>query len=274
MPELPEVQTVIATLSNQVQENKIVGVEIITPSIVQQDSLYFSKMLTNQRIKAFQRRGKYIILVLDQGYCVMHLRMEGRFYLEDNRNAKKHVHVIFKLDDGRHLHYHDTRKFGRMIYLKDKQILDDYLSHIGIEYDDPNFSGKYLYDLAHSKKRSLKSFLLAQEFIAGIGNIYADEICFYAKAHPATPCHLISRRQWNKIAEATVEIFEKAIADGGTTIYSYINSEGISGRFQLSLQVHHRKDEACYICQSKIIKTVVANRGTYLCPKCQKLKSL
>ncbi|NLA78204.1 MAG: bifunctional DNA-formamidopyrimidine glycosylase/DNA-(apurinic or apyrimidinic site) lyase [Erysipelothrix sp.] len=270
MPELPEVQTVIATLMRQIKGKTITDVHVITPSIIQQDVETFKHALLQQTIIDIKRRGKYIILILEKGFCVMHLRMEGRFFIETTSAVKKHVHVVFEFHDGTYLHYHDTRKFGHMVYLVDETQLHDYLSHLGIEFDDPQFSGDYLYELAKHRKRSLKSFLLAQEFIAGIGNIYADEICFYARLHPDVACHKISRSQWALIAQGVVEILEKAIASGGTTIYSYINSEGISGRFQLSLQVHLRQGEPCYVCQTPIIKTVVVNRGTYLCPVCQR----
>lgn len=272
MPELPEVQTVVSTLETQINKSTIRDVIVKTPSILQQDPEVFRNYLLNKQFIQFNRRGKYIILKLNEGYLVIHLRMEGRFFLKEKQEENKHVHVLFVLSNNKVLHYQDTRKFGKMKYLKDDDQLQSYLSHLGLEHNDERFDGKYLYDRAKNSKRSLKSLLLSQHIVTGIGNIYADEICFYAKLHPATQCNAISLKKWNEIAMGIDIILTKATKLGGSSIRSYTDSLGISGRFQLELQVHMRKDEACHDCSTTIIKTIVANRGTYVCPTCQKLK--
>lgn len=272
MPELPEVQTVLSTLDEQIKGLTIENVIVITQSIVQNSVETFTKYCINQQFVGFHRKGKYLIFELSKGYLIVHLRMEGRFFIRNYIENNKHVHVVFVLSGERYLHYQDTRKFGRMIALESYDEVEKYLSRLGMDGLDQSLSGSYLKNQAKNKTRSIKSFLLAQEHVAGIGNIYADEICFYAKLHPETSVKLISKSKFDKIAEGIHKILSDATALGGSSIRSYTDSLGISGRFQLQLKVHMRKDEACYICNTPIIKTVVANRGTYLCPTCQKLK--
>ncbi len=270
MPELPEVQTVVSTLQTQIDQLLIKDVIVYYPKMIQNDVDDFKSQVKNQRIVGFHRRGKYILLELTKGYLIIHLRMEGRFFIRENLKENKHVHVVFILSNNKVLHYQDTRKFGTMEFVNNKDQLDKALSHLGLEATDVAFNGEYLYEHAKTKKRSLKSFLLAQDVVAGIGNIYADEICFYAKLHPAIACHKISKKKWHVIALGIQEILHQATQCGGSSIRSYTDSLGISGRFQLSLKVHMRQHQSCVECHDTIIKTVVANRGTYLCPTCQK----
>lgn len=272
MPELPEVQTVLDTLKQQIHGRRILDVFIYYDKIVQNPVDEFKSRCINQEFSDFLRKGKYLIFALTHGFLIVHLRMEGRFFIRTYIEKNKHVHVVFALDDGRYLHYQDTRKFGRMKALHNQQEVDDYLSALGKDGLDPTLDGSYLKKKANNKSRSIKSFLLAQEHVAGIGNIYADEICFYAKVHPDTSISKLSKKKLDDIAQGIKIILEEATALGGSSIRSYTDSLGISGRFQLQLKVHMRKGKACTMCNTPIIKTVVANRGTYLCPTCQKLK--
>jgi formamidopyrimidine-DNA glycosylase len=271
MPELPEVQTVLSTLEQQIKGLSIEDVTVFTKNIVQNPVEVFKDRCIDRKFIGFHRKGKYLVFELSQGYLIVHLRMEGRFFIRNYIEKNKHVHVVFALSGGRYLHYQDTRKFGRMIALENKLEVDAYLSRLGMDGLDHNLSGSYLKDKAKNKTRSIKSFLLAQENVAGIGNI-VDEICFYAKLHPDTSVSKLSKKKFDEIAQGIITILEEATSLGGSSIRSYTDSLGISGRFQLQLKVHMRKDACCYECNTPIIKTVVANRGTYLCPKCQKLK--
>ncbi len=272
MPELPEVQTVVSTLKQQIQHNQITNVFVMTDRIIQQGVDEFKGALLNQRFEQFLRRGKYIILKLTIGYLVIHLRMEGRFFLKNEHQQNKHVHVVFELNHNRYMHYQDTRKFGHMKYLETDDQLNAYLAHIGKEVTDPTFDANYLYSKTRNRSRSIKSLLLSQDIVAGIGNIYADEICFEAKIHPDQTVSSISKNKYGDIVNACIKILNEATKLGGSSIRSYTDSLGITGRFQLQLKVHMQKGQPCRVCQTPIIKTVVANRGTYLCPTCQKLK--
>lgn len=275
MPEAPEVQTVVSTLERQIQGCTIENVEVIYKRCVETDIEQFTKNMVGQTIQTFSRWGKYLILGLDDYDWIIHLRMEGRFYLyEQLPDNLKHIHVIFTLSDGRKLCYHDTRKFGRMGIYKKESDWSKYppFSNVGYDYTDPRVTGMYFYQKIHSLKRNLKSALLDQSIIAGIGNIYADEICFATKLDPRSRCSKISKQDAEKIVTATKEILYAATQSGGTTIRTYTSSLGITGLFQMNLRVHDQKGKQCPICQRSIDKIVVSQRGTYLCRNCQKRK--
>lgn len=271
MPELPEVETVIRTLETQIMGSKIIDITVWWDKIIARPSIReFKDALIGQTFIKFDRRGKYLILHTNQYILIIHLRMEGKFYLESiNSERSKHTHVIFKLDDNKELHYNDTRKFGRMyLYRKDEELTA--LSKIGHDPWDEELTAVYLKNAFSKRKTTLKQALLDQSIIAGIGNIYADEICFMAKLAPTKIVNTLSLNQCEMILVCTKTILKAAIKAGGTTIRSYTSSLGISGRFQLTLKVHTRANESCYECQNAIKKIKINGRGTYFCPNCQK----
>lgn len=277
MPELPEVETVVRTLENLVGQTKINHVDILYPKLIDNVSPNeFQERIKNQVIHSYDRIGKYLLFTLDQDVLVVHLRMEGKFYVAKGSDAydKKHTHAIFYLQDGRQLQYHDTRKFGRM-YLYDKHLdRDSYtaLKNVGYDVFDENLTSKFLYDESRNKNITLKQFLLDQRYMAGVGNIYADEICFRMKLHPESKVSKLSKKDFERLLEATRIILSGAIKAGGTTIRSYTSSLGVDGRFQLQLKVHQKVDEHCLTCGTIIKKIKVGGRGTYVCTKCQKRK--
>lgn len=270
MPELPEVETVVRTLEYLIGGCRITKIDIVYPPIVSGNKDAFCSDLINKRFTGFSRRGKYALYTLEDVILMVHLRMEGRFYVVDaGTPIAKHTHAVFHLDNEKELHYHDVRKFGRLEILRSDEV-DTRLSNLGLEPFDKKMTGHYLKKMAGSRDIGLKTFLLDQRFVAGIGNIYADEICFCARLHPESAVRKISLKRFNDVADCIKMIMSQAIADGGTTIRSYTSSLGVSGRFQLSLNVHMRKGEACRVCGQEIIKTRVSGRGTYICQRCQK----
>lgn len=209
---------------------------------------------------------------MDDCTLCVHLRMEGKFFVQDpNEEISKHVHVIFTLDDKRQLRYHDTRKFGRMEILEKSENYDDFKG-LGLEPFDERLNEEYLNAKRKGKSISLKQFLLDQHNLAGIGNIYADEICFRMNLHPATKISRLSKKDLSNCIADTKEVLSEAINKGGTTIRSYTSSLGVTGRFQLEIQVHSRENEPCIRCGTPIKKIRHATRGTYFCPCCQKRK--
>ena len=269
MPELPEVETVLRTLENRIKDQEIVDIKVLYEPIVQnKDS--FIKSLLHQHFRDFLRRGKYLIFKMDDIYFVSHLRMEGKYYIQKpDEPTNKHNHIIFALSNGMELRYNDTRKFGRMeIYPLDTDL--NHLHDLGVEPLSDNFNIEYLKPILNKSSHSIKQDLLDQHIIAGIGNIYADEICFYAKINPACISKKLDDNTIALLVEGTKAILQKAIEAGGTTIRSYTSSLGVTGRFQLSCKVHQKENQQCEICGSLIKKTVVAGRGTYYCPSCQK----
>ncbi len=276
MPEGPEVQVVVSTLEQQLTHARIQDVEIRMDKLIQNmEPEIFVQALKGQSFRRFYRIGKYLGFETDDYDWIAHLRMEGKFYIyKEKPDINSHVHAVFYLEDGRILCYHDTRKFGRMaLYPKaqHKRSLPIF-TKIGPDFRDPSVDPLELYRRIHSSNRPLKAALLDQSILAGIGNIYADEICFACGLDPRSRCCRVSRKDCENIVQAMHEIMERAIAAGGTTIRSYTSSLGITGLFQLDLDVHGKKGQPCPVCQRPIDKIVVAQRGTYLCRHCQKRK--
>ena len=269
MPELPEVETVKNVLKKSLLGKTIKKVDIRYANIIETNLDDFKKNIINQKFIDIKRLGKYLIFELDNYYLVSHLRMEGKYFLKpETDKIEKHEHIIFYLDDIT-LRYHDTRKFGRMYLVdKDKLYTDTPLSHIGKEPSE--LTVDYLSNKLNRNK-PIKTLLLDQDIIAGIGNIYADEICFFSKIHPKTLGSKLKDKDFKNIIKYTNEILNKAIDNGGTTIRSYTSSLGVTGHFQDYLMVHNRVGQNCKICNSVIVKTTVGGRGTYFCPKCEKV---
>lgn len=205
---------------------------------------------------------------LDDYYLLSHLRMEGKYYIRKSTDPKeKYQHVIFHFSDNTDLRYNDTRKFGKMYLQKKEDAFNEKpLNELGLEPWDKNLTSQYLKQKFH--KKPIKTELLDQTIIVGIGNIYADEILFLSKINPKTNATELTTKDLQNIIDFTKQVLEKAIEYGGTTVKSYESSEGVHGRFQQHLLVHTKKE--CPICHSKITKINVGGRGTYYCEKCQK----
>ena len=271
MPEKPEVITVVKSLKPKLVNRKILSTKIYWDNIIEYpDVLEFSKNIKNQTINDITTRGKWLVFKLDNYYLLIHLRMEGKFFFRTNKDKKdKHEHVFFNLDDGTQLRFADVRKFGKMCLIKKEDITTiGPLKELGLEYYDNNLNGKYLKEKLSKKTIPIKTALLDQSIIAGIGNIYDDEILFMSRINPKTKSNNISLKQCNDIVKNTAIVLEKAIEKGGSTIKSYTSSEGVHGLFQEELLVHTKK--ICPNCKSPIEKIKINGRGTYFCPKCQK----
>ena len=270
MPELPEVETVRRILEEKMVGRTIEDIDIYYNRIIQnQEPKDFIDALKGKQIIGFKRHGKYLIFCLsDDIYLVSHLRMEGKYYIKDiNEPKEKHEHIIFYLDNNLTLRYHDTRKFGTMeIKNKDNLYSTHPLNDLGPD-GISNIDFNYLKE-ALNKKRPIKELLLDQSIIAGIGNIYADEICFKAKLNPTHLGSNLTDENINDIIKYTKDILLQSISDGGTTIRSYTSQLGVTGRFQQHLCIHTL--ENCSICGAKVEKIRVGGRGTYYCPNCQK----
>lgn len=261
MPEGPEVETVIRSFKNKVIGQKILDINLIYEPIAINSLL----PAINQTIKDVFRRGKFIVMQLDKGFILIHLRMEGKLLFDQKLIENKHVHCVIKLSDD-YMFYHDVRKFGRLGYYVN---LDNSpVSKLGP--DALNIVADQLYMNIHNKKKSIKTVLLDQSVVAGIGNIYASEICFLAKVNPFLSANLITMEQCERLVEATHLIISKAIDLGGSSIHSFYDSDGISGRFQNELLVYGKNNHLCPCCKTLIKKVKLDQRGTYYCEKCQK----
>lgn len=278
MPELPEVETVRRTLERQIIDKTITKVEIYYDTMIENVSKEeFQTKLVHQTFRKMDRYGKYLFFILDDYTIVSHLRMEGKFFLKSiDTPLDKHEHIVFILDDEVSFRYHDTRKFGKMVLLpttKKEEIMKyPSLSHLGKEANDAAFTKEELFQILSKKTTPIKTALLDQEVICGLGNIYADEVCFMANLNPKTPSNGLTMDDAAHILNASKIVLEKAIQAGGTTIRSYTSSLGITGLFQLELLIHSKEKEPCPTCQTPIMKIKVGGRGTYFCPNCQQLR--
>lgn len=268
MPELPEVETVRRILKGQIINRKIKDVTVLWDNILINDKESFINNIIDETFEDIKRRGKWLIFVLDDYYLLSHLRMEGKYFLKKHdEEILKHEHVIFYLDNGVDLRYHDTRKFGKMQLVPKSENIEDYIK-LGLEPFDENLNPSYLKDKWKKNNKEIKTALLDQTVIAGIGNIYADEILFASRISPFKRAKDLDDNELKKIIKYTREILTSAIKAGGTTIRSYTSSLGVTGRFQRELKVHTKN--ICPVCNASIIKTKVGGRGTYYCERCQK----
>ena len=273
MPEKPEVMTVVKKLDPMIVGREITGCRVYYNNIISEPSIdSFIKNIKNQNIRNIKSIGKYIVIELDKYFLLIHLRMEGKFTFRDiGDEIDKHEHVEFILDNSVSWRYHDVRKFGK-VYLKDKDKLlsTKPLVNIGKDYYDESLNGDYLYDKIKMKNTYIKNVLLDQSIIAGIGNIYADEILFKSGISPLRRCNKISKKKCDEIISNTKKVLDSAYKLGGTTIKSFTSSEGVHGLFQNELEVHGKVGEKCSNCGNIIKKIRVGGRGTYYCSKCQK----
>ena len=273
MPELPEVETVRQGLKKLLLGRIIKRVCVYYDGIIAYPSvLEFTSNIENQKINDIDRFGKWLIFVLDDYYLLSHLRMEGKYFIKDaSDELNKHEHVVFKLDNDSKLRYMDVRKFGKMHLIPKDKIKDiGPLIDLGLEPWDKKLDISYLRDKYKNKKLPIKSVLLDQSIIVGIGNIYADEILFLAKINPYTRAMDLDDNDLFNIIKYTRKVLERAISEGGTTIRSYSSVNGVHGLFQQELNVHSREGEQCPSCGNKIVKVKIGGRGTYYCEKCQK----
>ena len=269
MPELPEVETVKEKLKKELLKKRINQVNVFYNGIISTNLDEFKKNIINQEIVDITRRGKFLVFELTNYYLVSHLRMEGKYFIKNNTNEiNKHDHVIFYFDNFI-LTYNDTRKFGKM-YLVNKDSLYTLtpLSKLGKEPWDDELTCKYLKD-KYNKNIAIKTLLLDQSIITGIGNIYADEILFLSKINPCKKGNELNNKEINNIIKNTRIVLEQGIKNRGTTIHSF-SSLGSIGDNQNHLLVHTKEGLPCTICGSLIKKIKVNGRGTYYCPVCQK----
>ncbi len=275
MPELPEVESIRRQLSATVVERPIRGVSIFRSSMIMNtEAVYFQEIFRENEFRSFDRRGKYLLGYLKTNHLlVVHLGMTGQLYNACEEEPKKnHTHIIWQFSDAMELRYRDVRRFGK-VYLLDHT---DYtvipgLSRMGPEPLDEGFHLEQWLDLFYDKQKGpIKRYLLDQHFIAGIGNIYADESLFRAKIDPRREIGSLSRKEKILLYQSIREILSVAIEQGGSSIQDYINARGQKGGFQDSHCVYGKKDMPCVICGQPLRMCKIAGRTTTYCRFCQK----
>lgn len=275
MPELPEVETVRRGLLKLAKGRKINAIDVYYGKAITNDVEEFRQALIGQTITNIDRRGKYLLFRFTNGLTmVSHLRMEGQYFSQPiGGPIDKHTHVVFQFTDGTELCYHDTRKFGRMTLVKTGQEMTvGGLKTIGPEPTAEDFKLAFFKAELKKSRGKIKPFLLNQQHVAGLGNIYADEVLWQSKINPEQPANTLTDEQVKVLHDKIIAELAMAIKYKGTTVHTFANAFGGAGGFQDRLQAYGHGGDRCPRCGTKMIKIKVAQRGTTFCPHCQPLR--
>ncbi len=273
MPELPEVETIVADLRPHLVGRTIVHCELRFPSIVRHpEPEAFIDSITGMRIEAVGRRGKFIFIALGGGrLLVVHLGMTGQLRLVDAATEiANHTHAIFYLDDGRQLRYRDPRRFGRLLLgTQDELLISGTLPKLGPEPIDPTFDAEALFERFRRRRAPVKAVLLDQATVAGVGNIYADESLHRARLRPDRIAGSLSRKSVRRLHESLRDSLEVAIRNRGSSVDTYRDAWGDMGSQQEELLVYGRAGEPCLTCGRPLSIVRIAGRSTVFCRRCQ-----
>ena len=275
MPELPEVETVRSGLAATVVGRTVVAVRVTGPRTVRRQPVRrFAARLTGRRVTAVGRHGKYLLVGTDRGTLVIHLRMTGRLALVDGPQVPcaPHTHAILTLDDGRELRFVDPRTFGELFFcLPGEPLLRQVTGRLGPDALVDELGPEVLGPLVVRRRTTLKALLLDQRVIAGVGNIYADEICFAAGLRPDRRTESLRPDEVVRLSAALAAVMERAVAAGGSSLGdgSYRDLFDSPGGFQVEHAVYGRAGEPCRVCGTAVAGTRVAGRSAHYCPRCQ-----
>ncbi len=262
MPELPEVETVVRSLAPHLAGRKIVSARFTSKHVTPGNRAKLAERLVDRTIRNVTRRGKFILMSLDRGTLVVHLGMTGKLLLDGPLGT--HTYGVFTLDSGILL-YDDPRQFGRIEWSADDTTRASKLGPEPLEVSFEEFRSRL-----SNRESSIKALLLNQKFLAGVGNIYADEALFLAGIHPLTIASRIKTDRAARLYQAIRDVLSLAIEHRGSSISDYVDADGNRGDFQSLHRVYGRESEPCTNCSTPVKKIVVAQRGTHFCPRCQK----
>ena len=272
MPELPEVETICRGLRPYLRARRIVRVEVLQPMLRAPVDLGLLAGVAGRTILEVGRKGKYILIRLDGGVTwVFHLGMSGKLiHVPTEQPRRKHDHIIVSLDNGRELRYHDPRRFGLSLVIPGAELGNTpQLGSLGLDVFDRRFSGKYLYSATRRSRRRIRDLLIDQRIIAGLGNIYANEILFRAGIRPTTRARRLGRSSVERIAQTIPRLLRQAIRWCGTSFSDYRDADDRQGEFQNHLRVYDREGQPCRICPGTIKRVSLGNRSVFYCPTCQ-----
>lgn len=276
MPELPEVELVARSLDRLVSGRRILAAELLRPGLAPDSTPEeFAFALRNKRIEGAARRGKHVLINLEGSLVlIVHLRMTGRFLLlPEERELPKHTHAVFHLEDGRRLAFNDQRHFGLMKLSEAANLQHTKeLRSLAPEPFSESFTDEYLHSVLARSRRTLKETLLDQKKVTGLGNIYAAEVLFLARANPLSVAAAFSRRRVSRLRRAILEVLAESIAQGSTMNVDPENIDGsyYGGAYEGRWRVYDREGESCVQCRARVRRVVQAGRSTYFCPRCQR----
>jgi formamidopyrimidine-DNA glycosylase len=273
MPELPEVETVCRSLRPHLLGRTIRRIRVLEPRLrVPVDERALAG-LAGKRIEEIGRTAKYILLSLSGGVVwLFHLGMSGKLICVAPQTARrKHDHIVVDFDNGTELRYHDPRRFGLSLVAPREELARlPQLRHVGLDPFDERLTGAFLFGFTRVSERRIRDLLLDQQIIAGLGNIYANEILALAGVKPTTRAHRLTRKQTQAIAATIPKLMRDAIRWCGTSFSDYRDADDRSGEFQNHLRVYDRDGESCRVCSGTIKRVAIGNRSAFYCPGCQK----
>ena len=273
MPELPEVETVCRTLHQRLRGVRILEVRVLEGRLRRPVAADFAARLRGRTVTGVTRRGKYVLAALDRGRTwVTHLGMSGKLtFRPPAAPMDRHDHIVFRLEDGGELRYHDPRRFGLCVVLPDSE-LDAWppLARLGLDPLDPRFTGDYLYPFLHRSRRNVRDLLLDQQVVCGLGNIYVNEALFRTGVRPTRRGRRVSRALTRELAREITALLREAIRWRGSSVSDYRDGNDHRGGFQLRLQVYGRGGEPCRGCGEPVKRVGLGNRGVFYCPRCQR----
>jgi len=270
MPELPEVETTRSGIAPYVEKNTLQSVTVRFDHLRWPIPVAQLESLQGKTLNKVLRRAKYIQLMFDDAYVLVHLGMSGSLRMVKAEAAlKKHDHVDFIFDNEWILRFNDPRRFGCILY-QDGHGQHALLENLGPEPLLSEFDGEYLFKRSRKKTQAIKSFIMDSHIVVGVGNIYAAEALFMAGIHPNKAAGKVSKQSYQRLAEFIKLVLANAIKQGGTTLRDYVNSEGKPGYFSQQLLVYGRQNEPCTRCGSLIKVSKLAQRSTFYCAECQK----
>ncbi|MFB0566506.1 MAG: bifunctional DNA-formamidopyrimidine glycosylase/DNA-(apurinic or apyrimidinic site) lyase [Candidatus Aminicenantaceae bacterium] len=269
MPELPEVETIVQSLSPRLQGLEVCSFDLIFPGLLRNKNRKILEMAVGKKVMRIRRRGKMILFDFDSDLTlIFHLKMTGQFFIcSSQKPVEMHTRFIISFkNQNQELRFNDVRKFGYILCLPTSQTFE--FPWLGPEPLEIGFSA--FRRLFENRKARLKSLLLNQNFIAGIGNIYADEISFQAKLHPLTPVSLLEEYELKRLWKAMRFVLKSAIDHRGSSIRDFRDADGRKGRFQNFHRVYGRESLPCPRCGEKIKRLRIGGRSSFFCPNCQK----
>lgn len=270
MPELPEVETTRRGITPHLLGQRISKLVIRQPKLRWPIPTPLIKTLPGQRIESIERRAKYLLVHTQAGSAVLHLGMSGSLRVLDADTAVgKHDHYDWLLDSGRLLRFTDPRRFGSLLWQPPGSV-HELLARLGPEPLGDNFDGDHLWRLSRGRSAAIKTFIMDQAIVVGVGNIYAAEALFAAGIHPKRKAGSVSRERYARLAEAIKRILSYAIERGGTTLRDFISPDGAPGYFEQELYVYGRASQPCRNCGTTIRSIILGQRSTFYCAQCQR----
>lgn len=270
MPELPEVETIIRGLTFELQGASVQDVDVRQPQLRWPITDNLSKILNQQIILSMERRGKYLLFRFERGTLMIHLGMSGHLKIVSNETALKlHDHVDIIFSEQKILRYNDPRRFGAILWTDQAPEAHPLLRSLGVEPLSPDFTDQYLSKKAKGRHVAIKSFIMNNQVVVGVGNIYATEALFKAGIHPAMPVHSLTKKQFKQLVLTIKEILQLAISKGGTTLKDFLNAEGKPGYFKQELMAYGREGLPCVLCKKPLHKMILGQRSSVFCHHCQ-----